>query len=68
MSQLIPYARCSFPPSKLNKIEERLRPSSEKLESSQLVDHVRNDEDVFWNLEDLQEAIFDYRVRSRSQV
>ena len=68
MSQLIPYARCSFPPSELNKIEERLRPLSAKLGSSRLVDHVQDDEDVLRNLEDLQEAILDYQVCSRSQI
>ena len=64
MSRFIPYARCSFPPRNLNNIEERLRFSSEKLGSPQLVDDVQDDEDVLRNLEDLQEAILDYRVCS----
>ena len=68
MSQFIPYARCSFPPRKLNNIEERLQFLSEKLGSPRLVDHVQDDEDVLRNLEDLQEAILNYRVCSRSQV
>ena len=55
-------------PRNLHNIEERLRFLSEKLGSSRLVDHVKDDEDVLRNLEDLQEAILDYQVHSQPQT
>ena len=63
-----PLRSLLIPPRKLSNIEEGLRFLSEKPRSSRPVGHVQDDEDVLRNLEDLQEAIFDYRVCSRSQV
>ena len=62
------YSQRSFPLSKLNAIEEQLRPFSEKQESPQSVDHVHVGEDVFELLEDLQEAILNHLVRSRPKT
>ena len=62
------YSRCSFPSSKL-VIEGKLRLLlSEKLGLPRLNDHVQDDEDLLWPLEDLQEAILNYRVRSQPQA
>ena len=61
------YSRCSFPSSKLNAIGEQLR-LSEKQGVPQLTDHVQDDGDSLRPLEDLQEAILDYRVRSQPQA
>ena len=55
----------SFPLSKVNAIEEQLRPFSEEQERPRPVDHVHVGEDVFELLEDLQEAILNHLVRSR---
>ena len=62
---VILYSRCSFPSSKLDDIRERLRLLSEKQGLPQLTDCVQDDDDLFRCLDDLQEAIFDYRVRSQ---
>ena len=59
------YSRCSFPSSKLNVIGGQLRLLSEKRGLPQPTDH--EDDDLFRSLDDLQEAILDYRVRSQSQ-
>ena len=56
------YSRRSFPPSKLNGIEEQLQPFSKNQESPRPVDHAQVGEDLFRLLEDLQEAILDYQV------
>ena len=63
-----PTSQCSFPLSNLEAIEEQLRPLSGKQEPPRLDDRVQVSEDVSQLLEDLQEAIFDYQVRSRSQT
>ena len=55
----------SFPLSKLDSIEEKLRSLSEKQELPLPTDHVQ---DVFRLLEDLREAILGYQVRSRPRV
>ena len=60
------YSRCSFPSSKLNAVGGQLRLLSEEQGLPGLTDHV-HDDDLFRSLDDLQEAIFDYRVRSQLQ-
>ena len=61
-------SQCSFPLSKLNAVEEQLRPFSEEQELPRPVDHVHVGEDVFELLEDLQEAILNHLVRSRPKT
>ena len=61
------YSRRSFPSSKFNVIGGQLRLLSEKRGLPQPTDHVQEDDDLFRSLDDLQEAILDYRVRSQSQ-
>ena len=56
---------CSKPPRKLKDIEERLRSLHGKPEHLQLADNAQDSEDVNGLLEDLQEAVSDYMVRSR---
>ena len=64
------YSHYSYPSSKLDVIGEQLRLLSEKWGSPRLTDHVQDDDDdnLFRSLDDLQEAILDYRVRSQPQV
>ena len=62
------YSRCSFLSSKLSAIEEQLRLLSGKQGLPWLTDHVQDDGDLLRSLEDLQEAILGYRVRSQPQV
>ena len=57
-------AGCLNPPSKLQDIEEQLRPLSEKSAPLRYLDDVQDGEDVSGLLEDLQEAVNDYMVRS----
>ena len=59
------YSRCSFPSSKLDVVGGRLQSLAEKPGLSQLTDHVQDNDDLFRPLDDLQEAIFDYQVRSQ---
>ena len=61
------HSRCSYPSSKLNVIGEQLRLLSENQGLPRLTDHVQDDDDLFRCLDDLQEAILDYRVRSQPQ-
>ena len=61
----LPCSQRSLPLSKLNVIEEQLRPLSEQQESPLPTDHVQ---DVCRLLEDLREAILGYQVRSRARV
>ena len=61
------YSRCPFPSSKLDVLGEQLRLLTEKPGLPQLTDCVQDDGDLFRSLDDLQEAILDYRVRSQSQ-
>ena len=56
---------CSFPISKLDSIREQLRLFSEKPGLLRPADHAQASEDAFQLLEDTQEAILDYQVRSR---
>src|ERR1700753_1191186 len=58
------YSRCSFPSSKLDALGEQLRLLSEKQGLPRLTDHAQDDNDLFRSLDDLQEVILDYRVRS----
>ena len=60
------HSCCSYPSSKLNVIGEQLRLLSENQGLPRLTDHVQDD-DLFRCLDDLQEAILDYRVRSQPQ-
>ena len=53
------------PPSKLENLEEQLQSLRGESALLQLVNNVQGDEDVDRLLEDLQEAIDDYMVRSR---
>ena len=57
--------RCSNPPSKLEDIEVQLRSLREESALLRLVDNVQDGEDVNGLLDDLQEALNDYMVRSR---
>ena len=57
-------AGCSNPPSKLNGVEGKLRSLYEKHTLARFVDNAQDDEDVSGLLEDLQEAVNDYLVRS----
>ena len=59
------YFLCSFPPRKLEAIEEQLRLFSEKSGLLLSADNVQASKDAFRLLEDIQEAILDYQVRSR---
>ena len=52
------------PPSKLKDIEEQLQSLHGKPVLLRLVDNAQDGEDVHGLLEDLREAIGDYRVRS----
>ena len=61
---VILYFRCSYPSSKLDVIGGQLRLLSEEQGLSRLTDHLQDD-DLFQSLDDLQEAILDYRVRSK---
>lgn len=54
----------SHPPSKLEKIEEKLRSLHGKFVLLRLPDNAQDGEDVNGLLEDLREAISDYMVRS----
>jgi len=56
--------RCSNPPSKLKEIEEQIQSLHGKSALQRLVDSVQDSEDVSGLLEDLQEAVNDYMVRS----
>ena len=64
---VILYSRCSFPSSKLGLIGGQLRLLSEKQGLPRLTDCVQDGDDLFRCLDDLQEAIVDYRVRSQPQ-
>ena len=50
--------------SKLKDIEEQLRSLHEKPVPLRIIDNVQDSEDVTGLLEDLQEAVNDYMVRS----
>jgi len=52
------------PPSKLEDIEEQLRSLREESALLRLVDNAQDSEDVSGLLEDLQDAVDDYMVRS----
>ena len=62
------YSRCSFPSSKLDVIGGQLRSLAEKPGLPQLTDHVQDNDDLFRPLENLQEAILNYKVRSQPQA
>ena len=61
------YSRCSYPSSKLDAVGEQLRLLSKNQGLPRLTDHVQDDDDLFRSLDDLQEAIFNYRVCSQPQ-
>ena len=61
------HSRCSYPSSKLNVVGEQLQLLSENQGLPRLTDDVQDDDDLFRCLDDLQEAILDYRVRSQPQ-
>ena len=54
----------SNPPSKLGEIEERLGSLDGKSVPLRYLDNIQDGEDVSGLLEDLQEAVNDYMVRS----
>ena len=56
---------CSNPPRKLEDIEEQLQSMRGESALLRLVDHAQDGEDVNGLLDDLQEAVNDYMVRSR---
>jgi hypothetical protein len=60
------HAGCLNPPRKLKDIEEQLRSLYGKSALLRFVDNVQDSGDVSGLLEDLQEAVNDYMVRSRS--
>ena len=62
------YSRCSFPSSKLDGVGEQLRLLTEKSGLLQLTDCVQDDGDLFRLLDDLQEAILYYQVRSQPRA
>ena len=62
------YSRRSFPSSKLDVIGGKLRLLAEKPGLPQLTDHVQDNDDLFRSLDDLQEAILNYQVRSQPQA
>ena len=53
--------------SALDVVREQLWLLSEKRGLPRLIDHVQDYDDLFRSLDDLQEAILDYRVRSQPQ-
>ena len=55
---------CSNSPSELKNIEEQLLSLSGKSLAQRCLDDVQDSEDVSGLLEDLQEAVNDYMVRS----
>ena len=55
---------CLNSPSKLKDIEGQLRALNEKPVPLRIIDNVQDAEDVSGLLEDLQEAVNDYMVRS----
>ena len=59
------YSLYSFPISNLDTIREGLRLFSEKSGLLLSADDIQASEDAFRLLEDIQEAILDYQVRSR---
>ena len=61
------YSRCSFPSSKLDVVGGELRLLAEKQELPRPTDLVQGNDDLFRPLDNLQEAILDYRVRSQPQ-
>ena len=62
------HSRRSFPSSKLDVVGGELRLLAEKLGLPRPTDLVQGDNDLFRPLDDLQEAILNYQVRSRPQV
>ena len=56
---------CLSPPRKLEDIKEQLLPLCEKSTPLRVLDNAQDGEDVSRLLEDLQEAVDDYMVRSR---
>ena len=61
---VIPHSRSMLTPfSELKVIEGKLRSLSRGPGPQWLIDHTKDDEDVFGLLEDLREAIFLYQVR-----
>ena len=62
------YFRCSFPSSKLDLVGGQLQLLAEKPGLPQLTDHVQDNDDLFRPLENLQEAILNYKVRSQPQA
>ena len=56
--------RCLNPPSRLKDIDEQLRSLHRKFVLLRVVDNDQDGEDVSGLLEDLQEAVNDYMVRS----
>jgi len=64
MQAVFVQAQCSSSPSKLKDIEEQIRKLHGKSALLRLADSVQDCEDVNGLLEDLQEAVNDYMVRS----
>ena len=62
------YSHFSFPSSKLDVVGEQLRLLAEKPGFSRLTDHVQDNDDWFRLLDDLQEAILNYQVRSQPRA
>ena len=59
------YSRCLFSSSKLNVVGKQLRLLSENQGLPRVTDHVQDDDGLFRCLDDLQDAILDYRVSSQ---
>lgn len=64
MREVFIRTRCLNPPSRLKGIDEQLRSLYGKSVVARVVDNDQDGEDASGLLEDLQEAVNDYMVRS----
>ena len=64
MREVFIRTRCLNPPSRLKGIDEQLRSLHGKFVLLRVVDNDQDGEDVSGLLEDLQQAVNDYMVRS----
>ena len=64
VTMLTSYGTALTPSSQLRRFEEQLRSWFKEQESQGLTDHAQGDSGVFGRLEDIQEAILNYQVRS----
>ena len=62
------FSRCSFPSSKLDVVGGQLQMLAEKPGLPRPTDLVQGNDELFRPLDDLQEAILNYQVRSQPQA